>query len=106
MSIKNSNDIIGNRTRDLPACIAVPQPTAPPLTPACELDLFKFIVFHRKTNILYLSPQALFKTKITASNDGDCKDFIYCSRDRHLKLIFIIFGDQKEHHQFSGFKKY
>ena len=30
MSMKNSNDIIWNRTRDLLACIAVPQPTAPP----------------------------------------------------------------------------
>ena len=28
MSMKNSNDIIGNRTRNLPACRAVPQPTA------------------------------------------------------------------------------
>jgi len=27
---KKSNDTIGNRTRDLPACSAVPQPTAPP----------------------------------------------------------------------------
>jgi len=32
MSMKNSNDTIGNRTRDLPACCAVPQPTAPPRT--------------------------------------------------------------------------
>jgi len=30
MSMKNSNGIIGNRTRDLPASNAVPQPTAPP----------------------------------------------------------------------------
>jgi hypothetical protein len=30
VSIKNSNDTIGNRTRDLPACSAVPQPNAPP----------------------------------------------------------------------------
>jgi hypothetical protein len=30
MSMKNSNDTIGNRIRDLPACDAVPQPTAPP----------------------------------------------------------------------------
>jgi hypothetical protein len=29
MSMKNSNNTIGNRTRDLPACSAVPQPTAP-----------------------------------------------------------------------------
>jgi len=30
VSMKNSNDTIGNRTRDLPACSAVPQPTATP----------------------------------------------------------------------------
>jgi hypothetical protein len=29
MSMKNSNDTIENRTRDLPACSALPQPTAP-----------------------------------------------------------------------------
>ena len=28
MSMKNSSDTIGNRTRDLPACSALPQPTA------------------------------------------------------------------------------
>ena len=33
MSMKNSNGIIGNRTRDVPACSAVPQPTAPPRAP-------------------------------------------------------------------------
>ena len=31
--MKNSNDTIGNRTRDLPICSAVPQPTAPPRAP-------------------------------------------------------------------------
>jgi len=35
MSMKKSNDTIGNRTRDLPACSAVPQPTAPPA--ACPI---------------------------------------------------------------------
>jgi hypothetical protein len=33
MSMKNSNDIIGNRTRTFPACSAVPQATAPPRAP-------------------------------------------------------------------------
>jgi hypothetical protein len=33
ISMKNSNDTIGNRTRDLPACRAVPQPTAPRRAP-------------------------------------------------------------------------
>jgi len=33
MSLKNSNDAIGNRTRYLSAFSAVPQPTAPPRAP-------------------------------------------------------------------------
>jgi hypothetical protein len=36
MSMKKHNDIIGNRTRDLPACSAVPHPTAPPRAPPLE----------------------------------------------------------------------
>ena len=31
--MKNSNDTVGNRTRDLPACIAVPQQIAPTRAP-------------------------------------------------------------------------
>ena len=34
--MKNSNDTIGNRTRDLPACSAVPQPPAQPRAPSSE----------------------------------------------------------------------
>jgi hypothetical protein len=33
MSMKNSNDTIGNQTRDLPVCSVVPQPPAPPHAP-------------------------------------------------------------------------
>ena len=33
MSMKNSSDTTGNRTRDLPTWSAVPQPTAPPRAP-------------------------------------------------------------------------
>ena len=33
MSMKNSNDTIGNRIRDLPACSLVPQPSRPPSAP-------------------------------------------------------------------------
>jgi len=32
-SMKNPSDPIGNKTRDLSACSAVPQPTSPPRTP-------------------------------------------------------------------------
>jgi len=38
MSMKNSNDTIGNRTQDLPACSAGPQPTAPPGVPNFRLS--------------------------------------------------------------------
>jgi len=38
MSMKISIDTIGNRTRDLPSFIAVPQPTAPPPAPKASLN--------------------------------------------------------------------
>jgi hypothetical protein len=34
--LKKSNDLIGNRTRDLPACSIVPQPTTLPHVPLCD----------------------------------------------------------------------
>jgi hypothetical protein len=36
MSMKSTSDIIGNRTRDLPVCSAVPQQTAPPRVPCVQ----------------------------------------------------------------------
>jgi hypothetical protein len=44
MSMKNSNDIIGNRTRDLPACSAVPQPTALPQETITYIDFITNIL--------------------------------------------------------------
>ena len=41
--MKNSNEIIGNRTRDLPTCSAVPQPTAPTRAPVQKLKKHKFL---------------------------------------------------------------
>jgi hypothetical protein len=41
MSMKGSNDTIGNRTRDLLACNAVPQPTAPRRAPHTTNKYFK-----------------------------------------------------------------
>ena len=40
MRMKNSNDTIGNRTRDLPACSEMPQPTVPPRAPLQGLKLW------------------------------------------------------------------
>jgi hypothetical protein len=44
-SIKNSNESIGNRFRDLLACIAVPKLTARAREHRCECTIFKKLVF-------------------------------------------------------------
>jgi hypothetical protein len=41
MSIEKSNDLIGNRTRDIPACSIVPQPTTLPRAPTLAHTNFK-----------------------------------------------------------------
>ena len=41
-SIKNPNDTTGNRTRELPFCSAVPQPTVP----QCAPSTYVFRTFH------------------------------------------------------------
>jgi hypothetical protein len=48
MSMKNSNDTIGNRTRDLPACSAMPQPTALPRAPLFYVGV-QFVCLKRRT---------------------------------------------------------
>jgi hypothetical protein len=50
MPMKNSNDTIGNRTSDLPACRAVPQPTPPPRTPRVTI-----VAVEKKTVLHILS---------------------------------------------------
>ena len=37
--MENSSDTIGNRTRDLPTCNAVPQPTALPRAPRTRMTI-------------------------------------------------------------------
>jgi hypothetical protein len=56
MSMKNSNDTIGNRTRDLPTCSAMPQPTALPRGP-------KLIVV-QKVHQMYLNMRFEFLTTV------------------------------------------
>ena len=44
--MKNTSDTTGNRTRNLPSCSVVPQPSAPPRAPS-------FTVKHMQINILF-----------------------------------------------------
>jgi hypothetical protein len=46
MRKKKSSDTVGNRIRDLPACSAVPQPTAPPRVPSLDKYLDIIVNFY------------------------------------------------------------
>ena len=48
--MKNSSETIGNRTCDLQACGAVPQPTALPRAPRKKSTAFYEPIFTRRTN--------------------------------------------------------
>ena len=58
--MKNSNDTIRNRTRDLPVCSAMPQPTAPPRVPSSEtaMHLLKYVITNNN-----------FTSQITTTNN-------------------------------------
>jgi hypothetical protein len=60
--MKNSNDTIGNRTCKLPACRAVPQPTAPLRAP--PLYMFWQINFH-PLGVFIKELQVLIASKYT-----------------------------------------
>jgi len=58
MSLNNSSDAIGNRTRNLPTCSAVPQPTAPPRS-ATQCNTLVLITYeYRVKQSLYRPGQA------------------------------------------------
>jgi hypothetical protein len=54
MSIKNSSGTIGDRTRDLPTCSAVPQPTAPPRNLDSMFMIFSGLKFSHEEKELWL----------------------------------------------------
>jgi len=57
--MKNSNDTIGNRTRDLPACSAVSQRTAPPRAPAHHVAAVNLL----KPNDIYICRTAVLTSR-------------------------------------------
>jgi hypothetical protein len=60
--MKNSSDTIGNRTRDLPTCSAVHQPTALRRAPDTEVDLyFRKLIFEVSYVLLEVSKRGTFQ---------------------------------------------
>jgi hypothetical protein len=80
MSMKNSNDI-GNRTRDLPACNAVPQTTAPQRAPneTCKDELFE------KGHLL--DPRPLDTLPLTTASINGC---VIIPRERTLSFTHTV----------------
>jgi len=68
--MKNSNDTIGNRTRDLPACSAVPKPTAPPRASVYLCSVVK----HRLTLSMLSLTSRVFQNDLFS---------VICESERH-----------------------
>jgi hypothetical protein len=60
-SDEKSNDLIGNRTHDLPACSTVPQATTLPRA-------------HNQICTILWVEEELFKEEITGKTKGKCKE--------------------------------
>jgi hypothetical protein len=74
--MKKSNVIIGNRTRDVPVCSAVPQPTAPPA--ACpQYIVHTSINTVKHNNLLHKVLRRYISTSIVPSS-GLSKEQIQC----------------------------
>jgi hypothetical protein len=67
MSMKNCNETIGYRTRDLPVCSAVPQPTAPPLATIREMNNLKCKEVLRQQLKVLIFVEVLLKINSKAS---------------------------------------
>jgi len=79
--MKNSNDNIGNRTRVLPACSSVPQPTAPPRAPIPVLI----------TRLKFLECEELRKDKIRSFIYFICNSFHdVCSNLESVTLSALL----------------
>ena len=77
--MKNSNDTIGNRPHDLPACSAVPQPIAPLLTPSIYIYIYMCVcvcvcrlLIHFGNAIMYILEENLLYYIIQISPEESC----------------------------------
>jgi len=86
--MKNSNDTIGNRIRDLPACSAVPQPTAPP---RASYRIIPTSINVINTNNLYSSWFVMGHTKFgTAKISLQCNISGPTSTSRMIDLLSAL----------------
>ena len=87
--MKNSDDTIENRTRDFPACGALPQPTAPPRAPFSDKRQPKSRPCYEQYHIGLLITQAATKS-VTADVTMQSK-VTYC-KTTHSRWLCHIRG--------------
>ena len=83
MSLKNSNDTIGNRTRHLPACSALSQPTAPPRASPPLVPRLK-----ERVQLYVYSPLGLRGLFFTFTLSGYLHDTRYSIEDASVKDFY------------------
>jgi len=91
MSMKNLNDSIGNQTRDLPDCSAVPQPTVSPRTPFCEIRKANYYLNY-VIEIRYSRVHDNAKCRLVAVTPHVCiagVTSLYLTSGTHKKVFFI-----------------
>ena len=90
--MKNSNDTIGNRTRDLLTCSAVPQPTAPPWSPNL-LMYARFLMCTEKSVSAQEGPHLRGNRAVLTSETSFVTSrlplllFIPCIEDNHFATL-------------------
>ena len=90
--MKNSNDTIGNRTRDLPACSAVPQPTAPPRSPVKQFAypiLMTSLKDRLSTRCSTLENPLTLRHSTSPSQEMDRKNS-HLPYPIHLQLVLVV----------------
>jgi len=70
--MKKSNDTIGNRTRELPARSAVPQPNAPPRAPSEAIAMYDNIVANMILSFRYVIVNGI----VTVYLGRKCSDYL------------------------------
>jgi hypothetical protein len=105
-SIEKSNNLVGNRTRDLAACSIVPQPTTLPRTPVVvvvvvvvviyfkiisELVTFDIVLLLRKYGIL-VSPMPCTSYRVSSAFGRSAQKLLLRGQHTHFALYRLRFA--------------
>ena len=100
--MKNCNDTIGYRTRDLPACSSVPQPTAPPAVPQLYILAKNMTEIQRKDSSTVLQADWVYKqcNEMSVLNSGSVILYGILSLN-YVKYLYPQFTDILVHDTYT-----